>query len=149
MTVNHARVAVDIEGLPEMPVSGLRITDLIASARTGVKAYHTEGLELHQVQINADQGLAFQIRDSKDLELDGVTTRKPQAQTPVIRLDHCPGAIVRNSRASKGTDTFLSVGPGELKTTVVEGNALGQAKKATEESAKDYSLTPENPTEKQ
>jgi hypothetical protein len=67
----------------------------------------------------------------------------------VIRLDHCPGAIVRNSRASTGTGTFLSVGPGELKTTVVEGNALGQAKKATEESAKDYSLTPENSTEKQ
>ncbi len=149
MTVNHARVAVDIEGLPEMPVSGLRITDLIASAKTGVKAYHTDGLELHQVQINADQGLAFQIRDSKDLELDGVTTRKPQAQSPVIRLDHCPGAIVRNSRASTGTGTFLSVGPGELKTTVVEGNALGQAKKATEESAKDYTLTPESPTEKQ
>jgi hypothetical protein len=67
MTVNHSRVAVDIEGLPEMPVSGLRITDLIASAKTGVKAYHTEGLELHQVQVKTDQGLAFQIRDSKDL----------------------------------------------------------------------------------
>jgi hypothetical protein len=56
---------------------------------------------------------------------------------------------VRNSRAFNGTGTFLSVGPGELKNTVVEGNALGQAKKATEESAKDYTLTPESPTEKQ
>lgn len=149
MTVNHARVAIDIEGLPEMPVSGLRISDVIASAQTGLKAYHTDALELHQIQINADRGLAFQIRDSKDLELDGATTRKPVAGSPVIRLDHCPGAIVRNSRAFNGTGTFLSVGPGELKNTVVEGNALGQAKKATEESAKDYTLTPESPTEKQ
>ena len=149
MTVNHARVAIDIEGLPEMPVSGLRISDVIASAQTGLKAYHTDALELHQIQINADRGLAFQIRDSKDLELDGATTRKPVAGSPVIRLDHCPGAIVRNSRAFNGTGTFLSVGPGELKNTVMEGNALGQAKKAIEESAKDYTLTPESPTEKQ
>ena len=149
MTVNHARVAIDIEGLPEMPVSGLRISDVIASAQTGLKAYHTDALELHQIQINADRGLAFQIRDSKDLELDGATTRKPVAGSPVIRLDHCPGAIVRNSRAFNGTGTFLSVGPGELKNTVMEGNALGQAKNAIEESAKDYTLTPESPTEKQ
>jgi polygalacturonase len=148
MTVNHARVAVDLEGLPEMPLSGLRITDMVASAQTGVKAYHTSGLELHQVQINAAAGVAFHIRDSKDLELDGVTTRTPTAD-PVIRLEHCPGAIVRNSKAFKSTATFLSVPPGELKTTVLQGNTLGEARKPTEESAKNYTLTPESPTEKQ
>src|SRR5450756_3121019 len=125
MTVNHARVAVDIEGLPEMTISNLRISDLIASAQTGVKAYHTDHLELHHVQINAERGPAFLIRDSSDLELDGVATRKPLAGMPVVRLDHCPGAIVRNSRAYDGTETFLSVGSGELKTLVLEGNALG------------------------
>ena len=149
MTVNHARVAVDIEGLPEMPISCLRITDLIASAQTGVKAYHTGGLELHQVLIDPARGLPFQIRDSKNLELDGVSTRKPLAGMPVVRLDRCPGAIVHNSRAFAGTGTFLSVGPGELKNTIVEGNFLGQAKKAAEESSKDYTMTPESPTEKQ
>jgi hypothetical protein len=148
MTVNHARVAVDIEGLPEMPISGLRISDLIASAQTGVKAYHTEGLELHQVLVDPARGLPFQIRDSKNLELDGVSTRKPSPNLPVIRLDRCPGAIVHNSRAFAGTGTFLSVGPGELKNTILEGNALGQAKKAAEESSRDYTMTPESPTEK-
>src|ERR1019366_5778424 len=128
MTVNHARVAIDIEGLPEMPVSGLRISDVIASAQTGLKAYHTDALELHQIQINADRGLAFQIRDSNDLELDGATTRKPVAGSPVIRLDHCPGAIVRNSRAFNGTGTFLSVRTGELNAGVVWEGLLVAAK---------------------
>jgi hypothetical protein len=148
MTINRARVAIDIEGLPEMPISGLRINDVIASAKTGVKAYDTQALELSDVQINADAGPAFLLRSSKELELNGVSTRKPLAGMPVIRLDHCPGAIVRNSRAFAGTGTFLSVGVGELKSTVLEGNALGSAKKATEESAKSYAMTPESPTEK-
>ncbi len=149
ITANHARMAIDVEGLPEMPVTGLRISNMVASAQTGVKAYNTDDLELHGVQINAEKGLPFQIRDSKNLELDGVTTRKPKAGEPVVRLDHCPGAIVRNSRAFEGTGTFLSTGTGELKNVVLEGNALGQAKTPTEESAKDYKLTAESPTEKQ
>ena len=104
-------------------------------------------MELHHVQIDAESGPAFLIRDSKSLELDGVGTRKPLAGTPVIRLDHCPGAIVRQSRAFPGTGTFLSVAPGELKQTVFEGNTLGEAKRATEESSKTYPMTPESPTE--
>jgi polygalacturonase len=147
MTVNHARVAIDIEGLPAMPVTNLRICGVTASARTGVKAYHTAGLQLQQIQIDAEGGPAFLIRDSKDLELDGVSTRKPLPDVPVIRLDRCPGAIVRNSRAFTGTGSFLSVGPGELKNTVLIGNALSNARRATEESAKNYALTPEKPTE--
>src|SRR5260370_38021536 len=108
MTVNHARVAIDIEGLPEMNVSNLRISDFVGSAKTGVKAFHTDGLELHHVQINAESGPAFLIRDSKDLELDGVSTRKPLAGVPVVRLDHCPGAIVRNDRAFCRNGTLVS-----------------------------------------
>jgi polygalacturonase len=148
MTLNHARVAIDIEGLPEMPISNLRVTDVIGSADTAVKAYHTDNLQLRQIELSAGHGPVYHIRDSKDLELDGVTTRKPPADAPVIRLDRCPGAIVRNSRAFAGTGTFLSVGPGELKTTALEGNNLTRARRAAEESAKEYNLTPEAPTEK-
>ncbi len=54
-----------------------------------------------------------------------------------------------NSRAFPGTGTFLSVGPGELKTLALEGNVWAGARKPTEESARDYRLTPELPTEKE
>jgi polygalacturonase len=147
MTVRKARIMIDVEGLPEMPISGLRISDVVGSAKTGVKAFNTDAMELHHVQIDSDSGPAFLIRDSRSLELDGVATRKPLAGTPVIRLDHCPGAIVRQSRAFPGTGTFLSVAPGELKQTVLEGNTLGEAKRATEESSRRYPMAPESPTE--
>jgi len=148
MTITRARVAIDIEGLPEMPVDGLRISDVIASAKIGMKAFNTLAMELHNVQINADEGPVFLIRDSRELELDAVSTRKPLPEMPVIRLDHCPDAILRASRAFAGTGTFLSVAPGELKTNVLEGNTLGAARKAAEESAQEFPMVPEASWEK-
>jgi hypothetical protein len=53
-------------------------------------------------------------------------------------LEHCPGAIVRNSRAFAGTGTFLSVAPGDLKSTVLKGDILDGAQKPTEEAVDDF-----------
>jgi polygalacturonase len=137
MTARHAQEAINVAGLPEMPITGLRISDVIVSAKSGMRGMYTDGLELHQVQVNAEAGAAFLVRDSKALELDGVTTRQPLTNAPVIRLERCPGAIVRSSRAFPGTGTFLSTGPGELKNVTLESNALGNARKPTEEATGD------------
>jgi len=124
--------------LENVSITGLRISNVVASGMGGLKAYNTVGLELHNVQMNADVGPAFQVRDSTDLDLDGVSTRKPLPAMPVVRLDRCPGAIVRGSRAVAGTGTFLSVPQGELKSVALEGNALGSARQATEESVTNF-----------
>ena len=126
-----------------MPIEGLRISDVIAEGNGGLRAHHTAGLELRNVQMNAGDGPAFLIRDSQDLELDGISTRKPVAGSPVIRLDRCTGAVVRGSRAIGGTGTFLSVAPGEMNNVVLEGNALGSARNATEESSTDFWRPPQ------
>jgi hypothetical protein len=149
VTMNRARLAINVEGLPESPISGLRISDVIASGKAGMKAYNTVALELHHVQMNPDSGPAFLVKDSKELELDGVSSRKPSPQAPVIRLDRCPGAIVRASRAFDGTGTFLSTGKGELKRIAMEGNAIANSRKATEEADADFWRTPEPPTERE
>jgi len=147
MTIKDSPVVISVEGLAEMPVSGLRISDVIGSGKIGMRAINTVAMELHDVQINAESGPAFLIRDSKDLELDGVSSRKPLAGMPVIRLDHCPGAIIRDSRTFAGAGTFLSAAPGELKTLTLVGNAVGSAQKATEETTTDYwaQITPAAP----
>jgi polygalacturonase len=136
-------LTINIEGLPEMPIEGLRISDVVAAGAGGLRAHHTAGLELRNVQMNAEAGPAFLIRDSRDLELDGVSTRKPLPGSPVIRLDRCRDAVVRGSRAVAGTGTFLSVAPGELKNVVLESNALGNARRATEEASSDFWRTPQ------
>jgi len=145
MTIRNSRVAINIEGLPEMPIAGLRISDVIASAKTGMKAFNTAGLELHNVQINAEAGPSFLVRDSRDLELDHVASRAPLADAPVVRIDRSPGAIVRASRAFPGTVTFLSTGLGESKGMFLEGNVLGGAR--TVEAKGDFWKAAEPPTE--
>jgi polygalacturonase len=137
MTINHSPLMINIEGLPEMPVTGLQISNVIASGKVGMRAHDTLAMELHNVQVNPEVGPAFLVRDSKELELNHVSTRTPVAGSAVVRLDRCRDATVRASRAFAGTGTFLAVAPGELKSIVLEGNTLGVARKATEETADD------------
>jgi hypothetical protein len=90
----------------------------VASAKAGMKAYNTVALSLDDVQVDADSGPAFLVRDSKALELNRVTTRKALAGVPVVRLDGCAGAVVRVGRIP------LSTGVGELKSLAIEGNPV-------------------------
>ena len=149
MTINNARVAINIDGLPELPIKGVHISDIIANGQTGMKAAYTDGLELHNVQVNAESGPAFIVQKSNNLELDGISTRFPQPKFPVVRLDHCLGSIIRGSKAVEGTGVFFSTGLGELKNTKLIGNALKQAQKETEEIDVDLWTGQEPATEPQ
>ena len=90
MTVNRAPVAVSIEGLPEMPISGLRLMDIIGNAKAGLQAYNTIDMELHNMKIVTASGPAFLIRKSKGLELDSLQG--------TVKLEECPDAIVGNAK---------------------------------------------------
>lgn len=133
MIVNGAKVLIDVEGLPEMPIRNLHISNFIGTGKVGLIGNYSDGLELHNVQLNASSGPAFRVENSSNLELDQVSTRQPLANTPVIRMDNTPGAIVRNNKAFPGTAVFLSAAPGELKKLQLEGNLLGNAQIPTEE----------------
>jgi polygalacturonase len=89
-----AKKVVDIDGLPEMPISGLRLTDVIGSGEVGLTARYTDGLELHHVEVNAARGPGFAIERATNLEVDGVKSRRG----PLMKLAECPGAVVRNGR---------------------------------------------------
>ena len=133
VTINGAKKVIDIDGLPEMAIAALRLTDIIGSGRVGLTARYTEALELHHIQLNADRGPAFTIETAANLVVDDLTTRKPIAGAPVLRLTKAPGAVLRNNRAFPGTGTFLSAGTGELKSFHLEGNVLDNAKTPTAE----------------
>jgi hypothetical protein len=87
------------------------------------------------------------VRDSRELLLDNVATRLPLADAPVVRLDRCPGAIVRASRTFQGTGAFLSTDPGELKSVFLEGNVLVGVRTPTVEAKTNYWTSVEPPTE--
>jgi polygalacturonase len=135
ITINHAGKVLSIDGLPEMPVEGLVITNLTASGKTGMKATNTIDLELHNVRINAEYGPAFFVSKSNETELDNVSSSKPLVNTPVIRIESGHGTIIRNSKAFPGTGIFLSTGAGQLKDIKMVGNITGNAVKSSEETS--------------
>jgi polygalacturonase len=137
VTINRCPVAVSIAGLPEMPVEGLRLTDISGNAKEGLRAYNTVGLELHNVRIDAESGAPFLIRDSRQVDLDGVQTRTPKAGTPVVRLDRVGGVTLRNSIAWPGTAAFLSIAPGRTSSVSLLANDLAAAGVATLEEEVD------------
>jgi polygalacturonase len=114
VTVSGAPVVMDIQGLPEMPIAGLRISDLTGSGKRGVQAFNTKGLELHSVKVDTAEGPAFLIRDSSDLELDHVETGNALPSVPAIRLDRVVRAQIEPRRESPGTGTFLSTGESSI-----------------------------------
>jgi polygalacturonase len=133
VTINGAKRAVDIDGLPEMPIRNLRLTDVTGHGQIALTARYTDNLQLRHVQLDGLRGPAFSIESATSLLLDDITATKPVAGSPVIRLTQAPGAILRNSRAFPGTGVFLSVVPGELKSVRMQGNILENADKASEE----------------
>jgi hypothetical protein len=134
VTISHATKAdIDVEGLPEMPITTLLLSNVFGSGKMGMLATNTDAMELHHVQLNPDEGEPFHIESSASLLLDDVTSRRPVAGSPVIRLTGSPGAILRDSRAFPGTKTFLSTSPGEMKTLKLFGNILDNATEPTEE----------------
>jgi hypothetical protein len=71
-----------VEDEPEMPITGLRITDVIASGKGGVRVHHTDGLELRNVEVTPESGPVFVIQDSKNLKLDNLSTRMSSLEIP-------------------------------------------------------------------
>lgn len=132
VTVEGAKQLIDIDGLPEMPIKGLHIDDVMGSGQRGLTANYTDDLELHKVQLNPAAGPSFTIQHAANLEMDNVSTRHPVAGFPVIQLQNSPDAVFRNCRAFPGTDVFLSTNSEEIKTLHMSGNFLDDAKQAKE-----------------
>jgi polygalacturonase len=107
VTIAHATQAVaQIRGLPEMPVSTLWLTNVMASGATGLNASHTNGLELHNVQIAPKRGLPFTIDAADNVELDHISASPTPTGGSILSLTHAPDAILRNSpqvQGSRGT----------------------------------------------
>lgn len=141
--VDGAHSLINVEGIPEMPISGLRISNVTGRGRTGLRARYTDNFEISNVQLTPETGPAFEVRDSTNLEMDHISMPKPLADTPVIRLEETPGAIVRDSDAFAGTGTFISMPPDEAKNVLLQGDETGNARTLVDQSAKaDWPVPP-------
>jgi polygalacturonase len=130
VTIDGAKQLINVDGLPESPIDGLRISDVIGTGTLGAHLVHASGLELHNVQLNVAKGPAFLVEDCPEAELDHVASRKLPTNEPVVRMERSAGSIVRNSRTftGVGNGVLLSVAPKMRGFLQVQGLIAAEGK---------------------
>jgi polygalacturonase len=138
--------AAFLYGLAEMPVEDISFSDIsitmspVAEAgypemaddmdlmqRAGFFACNVRGLHLHHVEVDGQQGAAFHLIDSADVELSGCTSHTPDSAAPIVQLDNVDHAFVHGCRAHAGTPAFLHVAGERSADIVLRGNQLARA----------------------
>jgi DNA sulfur modification protein DndE len=65
-----AKRAVQIEGLPEMPIRGIELDNVQISARTGVVCVDAERIKLTNLKITPMIGPVISVKDSREVTID-------------------------------------------------------------------------------
>ncbi len=122
-----------IEGLPEMPIEGLSLSNLVVEgAAQGISCVNVRGVTFDNVVVNAAAGPAWNVENVTDLELYRCTSRTPKSGEPVVRLQGVNQAVVQSCTAAEGTGAFLELnGPANRDVTLMS-NRLSQAAREVE-----------------
>lgn len=71
VTCNGAERAMFFNGLPEMNISNIHISDVQIASNRGAFMAESNGVKLHNVRINVAKGPNLLLRDTKHIEIDG------------------------------------------------------------------------------
>ena len=114
-----AQRAVQIEGLPEMPIRGIELDNVQISARTGVVCVDAERITLTNLQIIPTSGPVISIKDSREVAIDKV---KPGNANVFLRVE---GEKSRNIRI-KASDLSRTAKPVEFDNGAKETAVVRQ-----------------------
>ena len=113
------RAAV-FEGLPEMPVEELSISNFVVDAGEGISCSHVAGIRFDNIAINAGKGPAMSAVDTREVEIYRFSTKSPKKDQPVIRFQNVSEGLIHSSTAAAGTGTFLELkGPANREVSLI------------------------------
>ncbi len=128
ITVSESNRAGTLLGLPEMPIENITFNDINIQAKEGFIVKNAFNVEFHDIQIDTDEGPAFNAELVNSLELDGIKSLRPHKNTPIILLENIENAFIYSSYPRLGTDTFLEIKGDNTKKIVVNGNNFSLVK---------------------
>lgn len=131
--VDGAKKTAVIEGLPEMPVEDLSLSNVVATdADRGITCTNVKGMTFDNIAIEPGEGPALSVDAVRDLEIHRFTARNPPREEPIIRFENVNGAILQSCTASDRTGTFLQVkGSGNRNISMI-ANRLARSKHEVE-----------------
>jgi len=150
ITARRVRYAAGfIYGLAEMPVQEVSFSDVSVSMaldaeaghpamapdmeplqRAGFRVWNARGLRFRNVEVGDLQGPAFALSGVSDVEIIACTTRTPDPDAPILRMEDVQGAFVHGCRAPAGTGTFVRLEGEATQEIVFAANDLHLAGQA-------------------
>ncbi|SOE21142.1 Polygalacturonase [Spirosomataceae bacterium TFI 002] len=97
ITVNGAKQAVFLQGLPEMNLENVEINDLVASAENGFSIIDADGIKIKNAKLTVKNEQVFDILNVKNLSLDNVTFNSKSAQAVRINGSETAGIMLNSS----------------------------------------------------
>jgi hypothetical protein len=123
----YTKQAMYINGLDEMPVQEISLNDIVFEAETGITIKNAKDIEMHNVRVNTKTGPALLVEKTIRLDIDGLTSAKPIADMPLIKLNNVQDVLMRNSWPFAGTKIFAVINGADTKNVKLLNNELGEA----------------------
>ena len=106
---NSAKDAIILQGLPEMPIKGIEIDNIVFNSERGIQIYDADGVKLSNVKITTP--------------------------APVIKLNQSVNVTFDNITVKNEIDTFLSLQGSKTGKITIKGNNSASLLKKTVQSA--------------
>lgn len=123
----YTKTAMYVNGLDEMPIQEISLTDVVFEAENGIVLKKAKDIAFHNVRINTKTGSALVADHVQQLELDGISTNRPLANVPVIRLTDVQEVLLHNCWPVPGTDLFVQVKGAANKNIIIRNNEWSNA----------------------
>ena len=109
ITIKGAQQAVFLQGLPEMNLENIEITNLIAKAEKGFSIIDDKGIKLNNLQLDIEAKNAFEIYNAQNLSLKNVAFNPSSSNTITIAGEASKNIDLSGSNLSKTTTVDKTV----------------------------------------
>ncbi len=125
----YAAEACFLNGLVEMPVENITISNAQFFSRTGMRFRNVKGIELQQVHIKVENFKALSIENGTDIHLQDLRLKDVPETSPVITIINSENIRVIRSAALRPAGTFVEVKGAGNKGIELADNWLGKGAK--------------------
>jgi polygalacturonase len=132
ITGTQVKQAGMILGINEMPIDNLTFNNINIEAETGFDISTAKNIEFHNVDISTTKGPSFTVKQASNLMFDNIKSGKPNANTPILKIDSAQNIIVYNCFPLLPLDVFATVTGADAKGIVFVNNYFANAKRVVD-----------------
>lgn len=123
----YTRQAMYINGLEEMPVQEISLSDVVFEANTGITIRHAKDIALHQVRVGLKTGPAIQAENTTRMEIDGLQSAALPPGSALIKLLNAAEIWVHGCWVFNGTKVFAAINGAATKNIKIQQNENNDA----------------------